>query len=273
MNKILKLLFSVSLILIYDYGQCQNDTVIKKNKSVWIGTGFGIPVINTFIVANGFNLKEHYKVKSKSKIQVSLSLEKQYKHFFLGVSTALIQNEFIGRSFDVEIPTYSKFPPYFSAIYKVHQRINYNYFHLGINIGGLFNIGQKHKILIGPELFFTYKYDIRITNYYDAEQYGYDTTQYRLAKNVRSVKHYGYFIPKVGLNFRYFYRISDRLSFDLAIQVYYSFLSTIQGSGDDYYGVFEKGQFAMTYNYLNVYDELNHFMLSPILSIKYRLTN
>jgi len=130
--------------------------------------------------------------------------------------------EFTGKPFDYAISLH--FGPHGTQSsydkYKIYQNVKGKIYSTALIFG--INIIQKkrHVVSMNALVHFNTYQKTTFSNYYANEQFGYDTTKYKIVKNNISTSKFTYLLyPSFLLN--YTYKLNQKISVDFNLQLMY----------------------------------------------------
>lgn len=262
--KRLKFWFSINVLLLnISSGFSQKDST---KRTFFFQTATGVPVYNSLLLAYEYEHGDSYWVHSKSKINYFFKIGYSKRKYTFGITINSYKSDFKGRDFTVAIASGQKTGPQFKALFNIYQEVKYNITTLGFDFGRVLFRNKRNEISLDGGLCFIIHYDIHVNNYFSNDQFGNDTTNYALAKEVKVTKNFGYIFPRFSLNFNYNYQIDKHFSAGASIRAFDSPFNDPYYSGATKLDIFRDNN--STYRF-EAYDIIHQVIISPCLSVKY----
>ena len=269
MSKLLKLVFSISIILFSFKSFCQSDSANHKKHQYWLFASAGISIIDKLnMQIYDYGNKTNLWISGKPSPIYTFGFIHQIKNFNIGVSGSYLQSRYNHNSkVGISYYTGTQGSVHVYKTFNVVNEVKLSVYQLAFNIGYSKLFKLKHCLSFIGGIHSNLYQQYTIKNYYAKEQLGDDTTQYELSHNIKSKGRTYYGSPSFSLKMSYEYLVAKQLKIGLAITSQYFLPLIFQESDRDDDYIFK----YYNNHYFDIYTLKQQFIIYPSLNIMFRL--
>ncbi len=269
MSKLLKLVFSISIILFSFKSFCQSDSANHKKHQYWLFASAGISIIDKLnMQIYDYGNKTNLWISGKPSPIYAFGFIHQINNFNIGVSGSYLQSRYNHNSkVGISYYTGTQGSVNVNKTFNFVNEVKLSVYQLAFNIGYSKLFKSKHCLSFIGGIHSNLYQQYTIKNYYAKEQLGDDTTQYELSHNIKSKGRTYYGSPSFSLKMSYEYLVAKQLKIGLAITSQYFLPLIFQESDRDDDYIFK----YYNNHYFDIYTLKQQFIIYPSLNIMFRL--